>query len=76
MWIEVNKDKSESGRAQIIPVEYVRAIIEVKTAFSRRSVCDAVAKLSELAPVVAGVDAMGERYKIPARIRSSCDDVL
>jgi hypothetical protein len=62
LWIEANKDKSESGRARIIPVEYVRAIIEVKAAFNRRSVREASEKLIELAPLTAGIDPVGERY--------------
>lgn len=63
LWIEVNKDKSDSGRARIIPVEYVRAILEVKSAFNKRTVNDAVAKLGELAPIAAGLDAPDERYQ-------------
>jgi len=35
LWIEVNRDKSESGRARIIPAEHVRAIIEVKASFQQ-----------------------------------------
>jgi hypothetical protein len=62
LWIEVNKDKSERGRARIIPAEYVRAIIEVKAAFNRRSVREAVMKLAELEPLIKGVDAPGENY--------------
>jgi len=62
LWIEINKDKSESGRARIIPAENVRAIIEVKAAFNRRSVRVAVAKLAELEPLIAGVDSAGANY--------------
>jgi hypothetical protein len=62
LWIEVNKDKSEAGRARIIPAEYVKAIIEVKAAFSRRTVREAGAKLTELEPLTVGVDPDGEKY--------------
>jgi hypothetical protein len=62
LWIEDNKDKSESGRARIIPVENVRAILEVKAAFNRRTVREATAKLCELAPLTASIDSPEERY--------------
>ena len=56
LWIEDNRDKSETGRARIIPTEFVRAVLEVKAAFNRRTVVDAFAKLAELKPLMAGVD--------------------
>ncbi len=62
LWIEENRDKAEGGKARIIPAEYVGAVLEVKAAFNRRSVTDAIGKLQQLAPLVAGVDAPGERY--------------
>lgn len=62
LWIEENRDKAEGGKARIIPAEYVGAILEVKAAFNRRSVTEAIGKLQQLAPLVAGFDAPGERY--------------
>jgi len=62
LWIEENRDKADGGRARIIPAEYVGAILEVKAAFSRRTVDDSLEKLRQLAPLVAGVDAANERY--------------
>jgi len=62
LWIEENRDKAEGGKTRIIPAEYVGAILEVKAAFNRRSVTEAIGKLQQLAPLVAGVDAPGERY--------------
>jgi hypothetical protein len=62
LWVESNKDKSEGGRSRIVPAEYVRAILEVKSAFNRRTVNDAAGKLAELAPLIDGVDAPDERY--------------
>lgn len=62
LWIEANEDKSESGRKRIIPAEHVRAILEVKAAFSRRTVRDAIAKLGELTPLTAGANGAAERY--------------
>jgi hypothetical protein len=62
LWIELNDDKSEAGRARIIPAEHVKAIIEVKAAFSRDTVREAGAKLAELEPLTVGVDPEGEKY--------------
>lgn len=62
LWIEDNKDKSEGGRARIIPAEFVRAILEVKAAFNRSSVAKALAKLAELNPLMARLDSDTERY--------------
>ena len=62
LWTEENRDKSQAGRARIIPAEHVGAIIEVKSAFHRRSVGDAAAKLRELTPLMTAEDAVGERY--------------
>ena len=62
LWIEENRDKADAGRARIIPAEYVGAILEVKAAFSRRTVDDSLEKLRQLAPLVAGVDGANERY--------------
>ena len=62
LWIEENRDKADAGRARIIPAEYVGAIIEVKAAFSRRTVADAADKLRQLGPLMASVDGGEERY--------------
>ena len=74
LWIEENRDKAEGGRARIIPAEYVGAVIEVKAAFNRRSVTDAIGKLRQLAPLIAGVDVPGERYPkfLPANAVLGC----
>ncbi|MGC2330796.1 MAG: DUF6602 domain-containing protein [Candidatus Acidiferrales bacterium] len=62
LWIEENKDKSESGRARIIPAEFVRAVLEVKSSFCKRTVREACEKLNELEPLIAGTDAESEKY--------------
>jgi Domain of unknown function (DUF6602) len=62
LWTEENKDKSDAGRARIIPAEFVRAVLEVKAAFNKSTVADALAKLAELDPLMAGFDPAGERY--------------
>jgi hypothetical protein len=63
LWIEENRDKSEGGRARIIPAENVKAVIEVKAAFNRQSIANAIQKISTLLPLMAGVDADDEQYK-------------
>jgi hypothetical protein len=63
LWIEDNRDKSEGGRARIIPAEHVRAIIEVKVAFNRKSITSAIQKIVSLMPLMAGVDTDDEHYK-------------
>jgi hypothetical protein len=62
LWIEDNKDKSENGLSRIIPVEFVRAVLEVKSTFNRRSVRDAIEKLNQLGPLMSGFDLSGARY--------------
>jgi hypothetical protein len=62
LWVETNPDKSGGGHSRIVPAEYVLAVIEVKAAFNGRSVDEACAKLSQLAPFLDGVDQPGQRY--------------
>lgn len=62
LWTEANKDKSEKGLKRVIPAEYVRAIIEVKSALNRTTLRAGLDKLRELQPLLAGLDAADERY--------------
>jgi hypothetical protein len=62
LWIEENKDKSDTGRVRIIPAEFVRAVLEVKAGFDRRTVREAIDKLSELKPLMAGFDNIDDYY--------------
>lgn len=64
LWIEDSPDKSEQGRSIAIPAEYVKAVIEVKSAFSNRTVKDAIEHLRELKKLMSGIDASDERYKM------------
>lgn len=64
LWIETNKDKSEDGRTRIVPAEFVRAIIEVKSAFNSESIRAASRKLGELKPLMAGSSIPGEPYPL------------
>jgi hypothetical protein len=62
LWVEDNKDKSESGQIRIVPAEFVRGIVEVKSAFNRTTVRQAIAKLEELKPLTKGFNAPGYPY--------------
>jgi hypothetical protein len=62
LWIEENKDKSESGRMRIIPAEFVQAVLEVKATFSARTVRESAAKLRELQPLMQQPAVPSPRY--------------
>lgn len=64
LWIEDSPDKSEQGRSLAIPVEYVRGVIEVKSAFTNSTVKDAIKHLGELKKLMSGTDSPDERYKL------------
>lgn len=73
LWTEKNLDKSNQGQSRAIPVEYVRGVLEIKSAFNRKSVNDAFKKLRELDPFLEGVDDPDEMYKkyLPASFFSA-----
>ncbi|WP_316816623.1 DUF6602 domain-containing protein [Pedobacter nyackensis] len=64
LWVEDNPDSSEQGKSFAIPVEYVRAVIEVKSSFNGKSVKQAVEQLSKLKPLLARVDPPNSRGKL------------
>jgi hypothetical protein len=64
LWVEDNPDSSGQGRSLAIPVEYVRAVIEVKSAFNKQSAKKAVEQLSRLKPLLARVDPANSRGKL------------
>jgi len=64
LWIEDNPDNSSQGRSLAIPVEYVRAILEIKAAFSAKTVRDSLDHLRDLSPLLQHVDASTDRYKL------------
>jgi hypothetical protein len=47
-----------------LPVEYVRAVFEVKSQWSSSTLREALEHLGELRPVMEGTDSAGERYKL------------
>lgn len=56
LWVENNPDSSNQGRSLAIPVEYVRAVIEVKSTFNKKSAQKAVEQLSKLKPLLQRTD--------------------
>jgi hypothetical protein len=62
LWIEDKPGSPDSERMKIIPAEFVRAVIEVKAAYSRRTVKEASEKIAQLQPLTVGVDVIGEDY--------------
>lgn len=64
LWIEDNPDNSAGGRSLAIPVEHVRAVLEVKSHFSLSTVKAAIEHLRDFAGLLRGVDAANEPYKL------------
>ena len=64
LWVEDNPDSSDQGKSLAVPVEYVRAVIEVKSAFNRKSAKQAVEQLSKLKPLLALVDPPNSRDQL------------
>lgn len=62
LWIEDSHDTSDQGRSRAIPVEHVRAVLEVKSSFSSRTVREAINHLRELSPVM-GLDDHREHFR-------------
>lgn len=64
LWIENNPDSSEQGRSLAIPAEYVKSVIEIKSAFQKSTVKDAIEHLAELKNLMKEIDLPNERYKM------------
>lgn len=63
LWIENNPDNSEQGYSLGIPAEYVKCVIEIKSAFNSQTVNKAIEHLKELQPLLIQEDPPNERYK-------------
>ena len=63
LWIEESPDLTPAGRSRAIPAEYVKAVIEVKSSASTKSINKALEHLADLNPLLEGADAPEERYK-------------
>jgi hypothetical protein len=64
LWVEESSDTSEKGKVRAIPVEHVRAVIEVKASFSAKTVRDSIRHVGQLSPLLSGTDDPSERYKL------------
>jgi hypothetical protein len=64
LWIEDNADTSSQGESRAIPVEHVRAILEVKSTFSAKTVRAALKHLRDLSPLLGHVDSPTDAYKL------------
>ncbi len=64
LWIEDSPDTSEQGRSLAIPAEYVKGVIEVKSAFKNKTVKDSIEHLRELKKLMSGIDSNGELFKL------------
>jgi hypothetical protein len=72
LWIEDNPDASQAGQSLAIPVEHVRAVLEVKSQFSPSTVDDAIGHLRDLSPLMGGIDDPNEYYKLHLPATFSC----
>jgi hypothetical protein len=63
LWIEDNPDSSAGGRSLAIPVEHVRAVLEVKSHFFASNVRTSIEHLRDLTDVLRDVDDPSERSK-------------
>ena len=57
LWIKASPDTKSGKESRAIPAEYVRCVLEVKSAFKSESVTGALEHLSDLDPLLAGIDA-------------------
>jgi hypothetical protein len=64
LWVEENPDLSAAGKSLAIPCEYVKAVLEIKSRFSNKTVTDSINHLGDLAALMSGIDAPQERYKL------------
>jgi len=64
LWVDENPDYSEQGRSLAIPVEYVRGVIEVKSAFNKTTSTDAINHLAKLKPLMQKIDLPQQPIKL------------
>lgn len=72
LWVEDSPDVSPQGHSLAIPVEYVRGVLEVKSAFSPSTVDSAMEHLKDLLPLMGGPDEPQEKYKLHLPASSCC----
>jgi hypothetical protein len=72
LWQEDNPDSSKQGHSRAIPVEYVLAVLEVKSTFTKVAASEAIQKLRQLGPLLARVDDPSDYYPKYLPSRFSC----
>jgi len=63
LWIDENPDTTKQGTSAAIPVEHVRAVLEVKSRWTAKAAKDAVRHLHDLDDLLKSIDDPKERYK-------------
>lgn len=63
LWVDENPDHSKQGMSRALPVEYVRGVFEVKSAFSTETAKEAMEHLNDVSPFLLGGDVEGERHR-------------
>ena len=58
LWIKGSPDTRPGKESRAIPAEYVRCVLEVKSAFNSESVSEALKHLADLDPLLADVDSL------------------
>lgn len=64
LWIDDSPDSSVQGRSLAIPVEYVKGVIEIKSAFNKKSAKKAVEQLAKLQPLMSKVEPADQALKL------------
>ncbi len=64
LWIDGSPDSSVQGRSLAIPVEYVYGVIEVKSAFNKKSAKQAVEQVAKLKPLMELIDPVDHPTKL------------
>ena len=63
LWVEDSPDLSAEGHSLAIPAEFVKGVMEVKSAFSNETIGEAIKHLGDLRPLLDGNDRRDEKYR-------------
>ncbi len=72
LWVEEDAGTKREGSSLAIPVEYVKSVIEVKSALRAKTLSDAIAHLRDLAPLMSGLNAHDSQFKLYLPREFSC----
>ncbi|HZQ68112.1 MAG TPA: DUF6602 domain-containing protein [Terriglobales bacterium] len=64
LWIEEHPDTSGAGRSLAVPVEHVKAVLEVKSRLSATTMREALSHLADLMPLMQSSDEPSQPYKL------------